>query len=52
MEDKMCISEKELKLLLNFMKDDLEEVKNAKTVKEKDEKVDKVLKHIQQFLED
>ena len=35
----MCISEKELKLLLNFMKDDLEEVKNAKTVKEKMKKL-------------
>lgn len=52
MENNMSISEKELKLLLNFIKDDLEEVKKEKTAEEKDERVDKVLKHIQQFLED
>lgn len=52
MENNMSISEKELKLLLNFVKDDLEEVKKGKTVEEKDERVEKVLKHIQQFLED
>ena len=52
MENNMSISEKELKLLLNFVKDDLEEVKKEKTAEEKDERVDKVLKHIQQFLED
>ena len=52
MENNMSISEKELNLLLNFIKDDLEEVKKEKTAEEKDERVDKVLKHIQQFLED
>lgn len=52
MENNMSISKKELKLLLNFIKDDLEEVKKEKTAEEKDERVDKVLKHIQQFLED
>lgn len=48
----MTISEKELKLLMNFLKDDLIEVKESKDEKEKNEKIERVLEHIQQYLED
>lgn len=51
MED-MAISEKELKLLMNFVKDDLTEARESEDVEKKDEKNEKVLKHIQQYLED
>lgn len=50
--EKMTISEKELKLLMNFLKDDLIEAKESKDEKEKNEKIEKVLEHIQQYLED
>ena len=48
----MTISEKELKLLMNFLKDDLIEVKESKDEKKKNEKIERVLEHIQQYLED
>lgn len=48
----MAISEKELKLLMNFVKDDLTEARESEDVEKKDEKIEKVLKHIQQYLED
>ncbi len=48
----MSISEKELKLLMNFIKDDLTEAKEAAESEKKDRKIDRVLEHIQQYLED
>lgn len=48
----MAISEKELKLLMNFIKDDLNEAKNSQDIEEKDSKIKRVLEHIQQYLED
>ena len=48
----MAISEKELKLLMNFIKDDLNEAKDSEKLEDKDLKIDRVLKHIQQYLED
>lgn len=48
----MAISEKELKLLMNFIKDDLTEAKETKEEEKKNSKIDRVLKHIQQYLED
>ncbi len=48
----MAISEKELKLLMNFIKDDLTEAKEATDSEKKDRKIDRVLEHIQQYLED
>lgn len=48
----MAISEKELKLLMNFIKDDLNEAKESEKLEEKDTKIDRILKHIQQYLED
>ena len=51
MED-MAISEKELKLLMNFIKDDLAEAKEISYEKKKNLKIEKVLEHIQQYLED
>ena len=48
----MAISEEELKLLMNFIKDDLNEAKESEKLEEKDTKIDRILKHIQQYLED
>jgi hypothetical protein len=48
----VAISEKELKLLMNFIKDDLKEAKECKEIETKDIKIEKVLEHIQQYLED
>ena len=48
----MAISEKELKLLMNFMKDDLTEAKESEETEKKNKKIDRVLEHIQQYLED
>ncbi len=48
----MAISEKELNLLMNFIKDDLTEATENTDVKKKDELIKKVLEHIQQYLED
>lgn len=50
--EKMAISEKELKLLLNFVMDDLLEAKEARDEEDKNRKIDKTLEHIQQYLED
>ncbi len=50
--EKMAISEKELKLLLNFVKDDLLEAKEARDEEDKNRKIGKTLEHIQQYLED
>ena len=38
----MAISEKELKLLMNFIKDDLNEAKESEKLEEKDTKIDEV----------
>ncbi len=51
MED-MAISEKELKLLLNFVKDNLQEAKETKDEDNRNRQIDKTLAHIQQYLED
>ena len=48
----MAISEKELKLLMNFIKDDLTEAKESEDAEKKNNKIDRVLEHIQQYLED
>lgn len=48
----MAISEKELKLLMNFIKDDLKEAKESEDTDKKNEKIEKILEHIQQYLED
>lgn len=50
--ENMAISEKELKLLMNFFKDDLKEARETENTEEKNRKIDKVLEHIQQYLED
>lgn len=48
----MAISEKELKLLMNFIKDDLTEAKESEDAEKKNSKINRVLEHIQQYLED
>ncbi len=48
----MAISEKEFKLLVNFMKDDLQKARDHKEIEQKDKKIDKILEHLQQYLED
>lgn len=48
----MAISEKELKLLMNFIKDDLTEAKESDKEEVKNQKIERVLEHIQQYLED
>ena len=50
--DEMAISEKELKLLLNFVKDNLQEARETKDEENRNERIDKTLEHIQQYLED
>ena len=50
--EEMAISEKELKLLLNFVIDNLEEAKEAKDEENRNKRIDKTLEHIQQYLED
>lgn len=50
--EKMAISEKELKLLMNFIKDDLTEAKESDDKEVKNNKIERVLEHIQQYLED
>lgn len=50
--ENMAISEKELKLLMNFIKDDLTEAKEVDDPERKNSKIEKVLEHIQQYLED
>ena len=51
MED-MAISEKELKLLMSFIKDYLIEAKETTDEEKRNLKIEKVLEHIQQYLED
>ncbi len=48
----MGISEKGLKLLMNFIKDDLKEAKECEDREKKDAKIERILEHIQQYLED
>ena len=48
----MSISEKELKLLMNFIKDDLKEARESDDTDKKNTKIDRVLENIQQYLED
>lgn len=50
--DEMAISEKEMKLLMNFVKDDLKEARDSEDIEKKNSKIDRVLEHIQQYLED
>ena len=52
MQENMAISEKELKLLMNFIKDDLQEAKDEHETEKRNQKIDRVLEHIQQYLED
>ena len=37
---------------MNFVKDDLEEARGSGDVEKKNSKIDRVLEHIQQYLED
>lgn len=48
----MAISTKELKSLMNFIKDDLKEAKESEDTKKKNKKIEKMLERIQQYLED
>mgnify|MGYP006916302483 CR=1 FL=1 len=48
----MAISEKELKLLLNFVKDNIKEAKETKDEAVRDVRLKKTLDLIQQYLED
>lgn len=50
--EEMAISEKELKLLLNLMKDDLTEAREEQNSEKKNIIIDKILEHIQDYLED
>lgn len=48
----IAIGEKELKLLLNFVKDNLQEARETKDEENRNKRIDKTLEHIQQYLED
>lgn len=48
----IAINEKELKLLLNFVKDNLQEARDAKDEENRNKRIDRTLEHIQQYLED
>ena len=48
----MSISEKELKLLLNFIKDNLLEANETTDEEVRKERIERTLEHIQQYLED
>lgn len=50
--EEIAISEKELKLLLNFVKDNLQEARETKDEENRNRRIDKTLEHIQQYLED
>lgn len=50
--EEIAISEKELKLLLNFVKDNLQEARETKDEENRNKRIDKTLEHIQQYLED
>lgn len=47
----MEMSEKELKLLLNFIKDNLIEAKESDDIGMKNKKIERILEHMQQYLE-
>ena len=47
-----AIDEKELKLLWNFVKDNLQEAKETKDEENRNKRNDKTVEHIQQYLED
>ena len=50
--DEIKKKKKEMKLLMNFVKDDLKEARDSEDVEKKNSKIDRVLEHIQQYLED
>lgn len=50
--DTISIGEKELKLLMNFLNDALEEIRTCEEIEKKNNQIDRVLGHIQQYLED
>lgn len=50
--NEIAISEKELKFLMDFMKEDLKEAREKENIEEKNEKIDKILEKIQKFMED
>lgn len=50
--EEIAISEKELKLLLNFVKDNLQEARETKDEENRNKRIDMTLEHIQQYLED
>ena len=47
----MEMSEKELKLLLDFIKDNLIEAKESDDIGMKNKKIERILEHMQQYLE-
>ncbi len=49
--DTISIGEKELKLLMNFLNDALEEIRTCEEIEKKNNQIDRVLGHIQQYLE-
>lgn len=49
--EERAIREKEMKLLMDFVKDDLKEARDSEGLEEKNNKIDRVLEHIQQYLE-
>lgn len=48
----MAFSGKELKQLMNSVKDDLKEARKCEDAEKKNSKIDRVSEHIQQYLED
>ncbi len=46
------ISEKELKLLMNFIKDNIKAANETTDEAERKDRLEKTLEHIQQYLED
>jgi len=46
------ISEKELKLLLSLLQDDLKEAQELKDIDEKNERIGRVIEHMQRYIED
>ena len=50
--EKVLLGEKEMKLLMHFVMDALKEVRDCEDIEKKNNKIDSVLDHIQQYLED
>jgi len=50
--EEVAIGDKELKLLMHFIEDALKEARECEDVEKKNNKIDRVLEHIQQYLED